>query len=193
VPRPELDELQASLERDLGVLAEPFERHQLLAIRFHRASRLNGRASESETATWVRYFAEHFPHGYEHARLLWREWRKPLLKDETPGAGVAISHGQPHMHWRMTSHGLYLNLESLWADYVLSVEHFVGALDADDERCAVALERWHRLQWSVQQVTYAPPMPMALPAPVGYTASAASVSTSSSTLKGDERGDDVSG
>jgi hypothetical protein len=190
VPRPELDELRASLVRDLGVQLTPeqddaaFERHQLLAIRFHRAARLNGHAGEGEGATWVRYFAEHFPRGYEHARLLWRAWRVPLLKDETPGAGVAISHGQPHMHWRMTaSHGLYLNLESLWHDYVQSVDHFVAMLDRDDERRAVALERWRGLQWSVQQVTVPTMLPTALPTPLAYSASAASVSTSGTVLK----------
>jgi hypothetical protein len=189
VPRPELVELKSSLLRDLGVQLQPeqgdvaFERHQLLAIRFHRAARLNQRASDREGQAWVRYFGEHFPRGYEHARLLWREWRVPLLKDETPGAGVAISHGQPHMHWQVTSHGLYLNLESLWADYVTSVENFAAMLDADAARRKVALERWRKLQWSVEMVTVPTTLPVALPTPLGYSASAASVSTSTSTLK----------
>src|SRR2546430_4114499 len=137
---PELGQLRASLVRDLGVDLQPeqgdvaFERHQLLAIRFHRAARLNQRASDREGQAWVRYFAEHFPRGYEQARLLWRGWRVPLLKDETPGEGIAISHGQPQLHWQVTSHGLYLNLESLWADYVTSVENFVAVLDVDNAR-----------------------------------------------------------
>jgi hypothetical protein len=186
---PDLDELRESLLRDLGVKLRPeqgdvaFERHQLLAVRFHRASRLNGRAGEGEGASWRRYFDEHFPRGAQHAKLLWREWRVPLLKDETPGQGVAISHGQPEHHWRMTSHGLYLNLENLWDDYVASVEHFVAMLDTDAARRKVAIDRWNTLRWSVQTVTIPASLPMQLPAPVGYTASAASVSTSSSSIK----------
>jgi hypothetical protein len=186
---PDLVELRASLLRDLGVNLLPeqgdvaFERHQLLAVRFHRASRLNGRASEGEGVTWRRYFDEHLVRGAQHADLLWREWRKPLLKDETPGQGIAISHGQPLLHWKMSSHGLYLNLENLWADYVESVEHFVGMLDTNAARRKVALDRWNKLRWSVQMVTVPATLPLALPAPVGYTASAASVSTSSSSIK----------
>jgi hypothetical protein len=163
---PDLDQLKASLLRDLGVQLQPeqgdvaFERHQLLAIRFHRAARLNGRAGEGEGGTWVRYFGEHFPRGVEHADLLWA------------------------MHWQMTSNGLlYLHLESLWVDYVTSVENFVAMLDADAARRKVALERWRKLQWSVEMVTVPTGLPVALPTPLGYTASAASVSASSSTLK----------
>lgn len=185
---PSLAELRASLLRDLGVELrsdqgdQAFERHQLLAIRFHRAARLNQRANDREGESWLRYFDEHFPRGVEHASLLWTNWRVRLLKDETPGAGVAISHGHPQLHWQITSHGLYLNLESLWDDYTESVENFVRMLDTNTERREIALERWEKLRWAVQMVSVEP-SDASLLEPNVHTASAASVSTSTSTLK----------
>jgi hypothetical protein len=188
-PGSDLPELKASLLRDLGVELrsdqgdQAFERHQLLAIRFNRAARLNRRKSDQRDGTiWNRYFDEHFPRGVEHADLLWNEWRVPLLKDETPGKGVAISHGQPELHWQIMSGGLYLNLESLWDDYAASVEHFIAMLDTNTERREIALERWEKLRWAVQMVSVEP-SDASLLEPNVYTASAASVSTSASILK----------
>lgn len=187
--RSDLAELRAALLRDLGVELQPsqgdqaFERHQLLAIRFNRAARLNRRSADKRDGLiWCRYFDEHVPRRIEHAQLLWDEWRVPLLKDETPGEGVAISHGQPELHWQLTTHGLFLNLESLWDDYAASVEHFVAMLDADAKRRKIALERWHKLRWAVQTVSVEP-SDASLLERNRYRASAASVSTSTSTLK----------
>ena len=60
-PGSDLPELKASLLRDLGVGLrsdqgdQAFERHQLLAIRFNRAARLNRRKSDQRDGTiWNR-------------------------------------------------------------------------------------------------------------------------------------------
>lgn len=149
-----LDDLRTRLTPEQGV--EAFARHQLLAIRFHRAARLNQRSSDGEGEGWQRYFVDHFPRGAQHARLLWAEWRVPLLKDETPGLGVAITHGQPQAHWLMTSGGFCIDLESMWDDFERSVESFVRLLTRDSQRRRVASERWRTQQWSVQPVSFVP-------------------------------------
>src|SRR5579859_7279815 len=88
-----LDGLRATLTPSQG--REAFERHQLLAIRFHRAARVNTpNRKVGEGEGWERYFVDHFPRGGEHAHLLWKDWRTQLLKDEAPGAGIVITHGR---------------------------------------------------------------------------------------------------
>jgi hypothetical protein len=146
------------LRVDLGPTQghEAFERHQLLAIRFHRAARLNA-PGEGEQRSWMRYFDEHFPRGAEHAELLWVRWRIALVKDEYPGPGVAISHGQPHAHWQMVEPGgLFINLESMWDDFEASVDSFIETLRRDDARLMAAVEWWRKRQYSVQGVALAP-------------------------------------
>lgn len=142
--------LRVELTPEQGV--EAFERHQLLAIRFHRAARLNDRARDRGGQGWCRYFAEHFPRGDTHAELLWDQWRVPLLKDETPGIGVAIAHGQPETHWRPTAFGLCIDLESMWDDYEQSVDAFVLSLSEDPDRRRVAIKRWRERQWTVEPI-----------------------------------------
>ncbi len=83
---------------------EAFEHQQLLAVRFHRAARING-PGMSEAKGWMRFFKEHFPRGDQYAELLWVRWRIALLKDAYPGPGVAISHGQAHGHWHVVNPG----------------------------------------------------------------------------------------
>lgn len=160
----ELADLRDALLRRLCVDLRPdhvhdeFERHQLLAIRIHHASRLNARPGQGERAGWKRYFAEHWPRGDEkQALLLWEHWRCPLVKDECPGPGVAISAGQPHGHWKVVEPRgmLYLNLESLWDDFKQSVESFMLLLADDPERRRVALERQAKRRYTVQSVTIA--------------------------------------
>lgn len=135
---------------------EAFRQHMLLAARVHRAAGLNQTGSK-EGEGFVQYVTEHFPtprNEDAEAWLLWKKWRTPLLKDETPGKGVAITHGQPHLHWRrdLTGGDLVLDLESLWADFNASVEHFVEHLRGDARRRSVALSRWRRTTWTVQNV-----------------------------------------
>jgi hypothetical protein len=131
-----------------------FERHQLLAIRFHRASRLNA-PGISEGKAWQQFFDEHFPRGGEHGLRLWEDWRGRLVKDEFPGSRVAVSHGQPHGHWRVDSkQRLYINLESMWDDFAQSVDSLIELLASNEERRARTLEKWHRRQWSVEQVVF---------------------------------------
>jgi hypothetical protein len=114
---PQLDAIRKSLREGLRVQLTPeqgieaFARHQFLAIRFHRAARLNQRSSDGEGQGWCRFFREHFPRGDEHALLVWEQWRVPLLKDEMPGTGVVNTHGQTWFHWKMTNLGLAIDLE----------------------------------------------------------------------------------
>lgn len=157
----ELADLRSALVRGLDVTLTPeqgyeaFERHQLLAIRFHRAARLNA-PELTERQGWLRYFEEHFPRGRAHAQLLWQEWRGRLVKDEFPGQGVAVSHGQPHAHWKVVEPDarLFINLESMREDFERSVDSFIALLEREPERRTATLEKWHRRQWSVQLVSF---------------------------------------
>lgn len=101
---------------------------------------------------WCRYFGEYLPHRSNQAALLFDEWRCSLVKDEIPGRGVVITHGQPQAHWLPTDHGLCINLESMWDEFIDSVSRFVERLRADDEIRNLTLERFHSRQWTVQQV-----------------------------------------
>lgn len=110
----ELQELRSSLLRDRPDPLRPdqgeeaFRQHKLLASAVHRASRLDARGSESETEAWVRYMSEHFPpsrNSPSDARLLFVDWRTSLLKDDTPGPRVSITHGQSFAHWGPRSGG----------------------------------------------------------------------------------------
>jgi hypothetical protein len=115
---------------------------------------------------------------------LWEYWRNTLVKDEFPGSGVVVSHGQPQAHWQLVEGGtrLYLNLESMQDDFVRSVDSFIEALKVDSPRRRTTLEWWSQRQWSVQVVTWMPAS-----TPVTSTASAssgvsASVSSSHTTI-----------
>jgi hypothetical protein len=80
---------------------EAFRQHKVLASAVHHASRLNRRKADSETEAWERYFTDYFPPGRNDrndARLLFGEWRTCLLKDDTPGERILVSHGQSGGH-----------------------------------------------------------------------------------------------
>ena len=155
----ELEQLRTSLLRGLRVDLTPeqgdeaFERHQLLAIRLHRAARLN-QTGKGEGAGWQQYFDEHFPRGGTHAGLLWENWRVTLLKDEMPGEGVVITHCRPDAHWQPVEPGgrLCLNLESMWDEFEASVDHLVESLRSDAARRKVVLKRWRERRWRVETV-----------------------------------------
>jgi hypothetical protein len=138
---------------------EAFQQHKLLAAAVHRAARLDQRASESETDAWVRYVSEHFPPGRNDAadaRLLFGQWRTPLLKDDTPGTGLVITHGQPVLHWQRDGDGrLCIDLETMWADFESSVDHLIEYLRSTPDRRAVALKRWQESAWTVQAIQVA--------------------------------------
>jgi hypothetical protein len=108
----------------------------------------------SEGKGWGEFFTEHFPRGDSDAELLWTDWRTRLLKDETPGSGVVITHGQGFAHWKRVEPGnkLCIDLEMMWDDYGTAVNHFIEMLQAEPERRDKALARWHDLRWSVQNV-----------------------------------------
>src|SRR6266700_4582377 len=153
---PDLIDLQSELLRgfqpkylpDLG--PDPsygaFPTHQLLSIRFVRASLTNavGRKLGLEAA-WRTFFAEHFPRGDEHAERLWKYWRCTLVKDEYPGSGVVISHGQPEPHWTISQPGdrLYVNFESMCQDYYEAVESLISALKNDRPRRDATIIWWN--------------------------------------------------
>jgi hypothetical protein len=187
VPVDDLEQLRRALLRGRPTGLRPddgdeaFERHQLLAIRFHRAARLNGRASLGEGAEWRLYFAEHFPREDEYADLLWNEWRVALLKDETPGKGVAITHCQPHAHWKTVQPGklLVIDLESMWGDFEKSLESFLHLLRVNPDRRRVVIDRWRRRGWTVQNVVYS----QIVPDRYASVPASASVATSATASK----------
>jgi hypothetical protein len=154
----ELDELRAALLRGGRPKLTPqqgdeaFDRHMLLAARIHRAARLNAAKSDRDGEAWSRYFEQHFPSARAlQAKLLWDDWRCRLLKDETLGGGVVISHGSARAHWtRDASDRLFVDLEAMWDDFEKSVESFIGSLAADTRRRRIVLARYKARVWTVQ-------------------------------------------
>jgi len=180
----EISALHSALTRDLRVTLSPddgltaFERHQLLAIRFHHCALLNAPAAiKGEGDQWRLFFDTYFPHGGEHATLLWKDWRIGLLKDDAPGPGVVVSHLHPDAHWQLVlpDHRLFINLESMWDDYESSVVRFIAACDATPDLRSRALGRWR--EWSVETVAYVEPRRFSL----GAASASGSFSNSSST------------
>ncbi len=155
----ELAELRAELLRGRSRALEPdegdeaFQQHKLLASAIHRAAKLNQRKSESETNAWVRYLVKHFPAGRNSeadTRLLFSDWRTSLLKQDTPGPRVTITHGQSVLHWQRDESGrVCLNLEDAWDDYAASVDSFIEHL-RDSSRRKVVLARWRKHRWVVE-------------------------------------------
>jgi hypothetical protein len=84
---------------------------------------------------WVEFFTRYFPSGRNSeadAKLPWEDWRVGLRKDETPLLRIAITHGQPNLHWQIDMRGaLVINLESMWDDFEYAVDQFISALAAD--------------------------------------------------------------
>jgi hypothetical protein len=157
----ELDELQQALVRPLGSRLGPeegdlaFERHMLLAARIHRAARMV-QTHNGDGSGWIEYVTCYFPperNGDVDAKLLWVEWRTRLLKDATPGEGVVITHGHRDCHWKRETGGtgaLCVNLESMWDDFVYSVEKMVKRLRDEPDRRRIVIERWRSRSWTVR-------------------------------------------
>jgi len=190
----DLDGIRHSLLRGLrppgplgpedGELA--FERHILLAIRFHRAAGLNQRARVGEEGKgWRQYFNEYFPkrRGWKQGdeQLLWTDWRCGLVKWETPKSKVAVTHGQPDWHWHREPSGtLCINLESMWLDFETSVERFLAALRDDDERRGEAVRRWRERSWTIRPLEVAS-HPSGLTIATSTTQSASAIAPSNRT------------
>jgi len=140
---------------------EAFRHHKLLAAEVHRASRLDRRANESETESWIRYVMGHFPggrNGEAEARVLWSDWRTSLLKQNTPGGGVVVTHGQPTIHWVCDQHRrLCVNLDDAWDDFESSVDSFVAHLQTSPRR-NIVLRRWRKAAWTVEAFIPADPL-----------------------------------
>ena len=159
-----LEELRASLLRRRPPALGPedgeeaFRQHQVLAIAIHRAVKLIQEGSEGEGAAWTRYFEQFFPQGHngrEEAKLLWSHWRTGLVKSETPGSKVKLSHGQSQVHWVRDREGaLGVNLEDMWDDFFQSVDRLMGALRNDATLQATVLGRFAK-----QTVTVKPFQP----------------------------------
>ncbi len=149
----ELAELRAELLRGRPRVLEPdegdeaFQQHKLLASAVHRAAKLDQRKGESETDAWVRYLVKHFPAGRNSeadARPLFSDWRTSLLKQDTPGPRVTVTHGQSALHWQRDESGhVCLNLEDAWDDYAASVDSFIEHLRVSLRR-KVVLARWRK-------------------------------------------------
>ena len=136
-----------------------FECHMLLAARIHRAVGLWKTRNDSDTDAWVKFFSDFCPVGRNNpvdARLLFKSWRTRLLKDQYPGHGIAITHGQRHVHWETTDAGLAINLESMWDDFTVAVDKLVEWLETDIRRKKVVTTRWHERQWTVREIRIAP-------------------------------------
>lgn len=156
---PELADLGRSLLEGLRVELAPgdgdeaFRRHKLLVVQIHRAALLN-QTGKNEGVGWTQFFVSYFPAGRNsasNANLLWRKWRCALVKDGSPRAGVAITHGQPGLHWQTDAHGdLCIDLESMWDDFEGAVARFLQSLDSDPARLAVVLRRWRKQAWAVR-------------------------------------------
>jgi hypothetical protein len=155
----ELGALHESVTRSLGPALGPedgdvaFERHKLLAARIHQAAGL-AQTGKGDGQGWIQYLTGYFPagrRGEADAKLLWDEWRCPLLKEGRPGTGVSITHVQPHLHWkRERGGGLCIDLESMWADFEYSVDGLVAFLKAEPGRAKIVLERWRKQSWTVR-------------------------------------------
>jgi hypothetical protein len=157
---PAFEELRSSLlrrrPRALGPEdgEEAFRQHQVLATAVHRAVKLIQEGSEGEGAAWIRYFAEFFPpgrNGREEAKTLWRDWRTGLVKSETPGPRVKMSHGQSQVHWVRDRDGaLGVNLEDMWDDFVQSVDRLIDALRNDEKLRDTVLGRFAKQKITVK-------------------------------------------
>jgi hypothetical protein len=153
----ELADLRTDLLDRLRVPAttgeEAFERHQLLAIRVHRAARLA--QAGGERASWIAYVTTHFPaprNVKDDAQRLFEYWRNPLVKDEMPGSKIAITHGQPFLHWQRDADDvLCIDLESMCDDFEHSVDDFLAALKRDPVARVDVLGRWRTRGWTVRQ------------------------------------------
>jgi hypothetical protein len=140
---------------------DAFERHQLLAIRFHRAANIDAAHDPSirERGAWRLYFEEHVPRATDKdALLLWEYWRTTLLKDETPGSGVVITHGSPYLHWTRTSDGrLCVDLESMRDDFTGSVESLMRLLESDATRRQASVEWFAERAWGPLPLSFGGP------------------------------------
>lgn len=155
-----LGEMRASLIDGPRPVLEPgqgheaFLEHVLLSIRVHRAALLNKHKEDGDGVAWTRYFESYFASSQAkaNAKLLWDDWRTKLVKEDTPGPGIAITHGQPDVHWKTDpQHRLWLNLESMWADFEASLDRFVESLRSNPRRCRVILKRWRARTWVIVQ------------------------------------------
>ena len=151
----EFDQMKASLLSGHPAVFGPdgaaaMQQHKLLASDVHRAAKLNAHRSDlKEGKQWVRYVTEHFPEGHndpDDANALWTDWRTSLLKRNTVGPRITITHGQSHAHWHREPEGaICLNLEDLWDDFESSVEHFIAYVrEAQSSRREDILSRWRR-------------------------------------------------
>jgi hypothetical protein len=133
--------------------------HTLLATDVNRAAKLDAHSSDDgkDGKQWVRYVTTHFPEGRgrdsaDDAEALWLDWRTTLIKHNTVGHRITISHGKSKEHWHREPTGaLNVNLEDMWDDFEASVDHFIAEASlAPRERRETIVKRWGERQFIIR-------------------------------------------
>lgn len=146
------------------------EKHRLLARSFHRLARLPQRhPDDKQGRAWASFFADYVPRLRAHGPVLWTDWRTPLLKDDAPGPGVIVGHGEPDAHCATFGDRLFVDLESAITDFIAALDALLARCANDDGLRAIVLRNWRSTQWTVQAFT-------------GYSASATPVAVTSGTV-----------
>jgi hypothetical protein len=170
------------LDPSQGDLA--YEGHQLLALRLHRAVRLDRPPKAGGKKAWAVFLREHFPRGDEHAELLRTAWRRPLLRNRPAGRGVVLTFGRPEAHWQQDGPGgsLILDLDGLREDVERAVSSLRAACEADPARALRVLHRYRRRPWTLETVAQPHLQPGAHP--LDRVGASASTTSTSSLLRG---------
>lgn len=73
-----------------------------------------------------------------------------MLKKNTPGPRVALTHGRkPGAHWSRVGGRLVIDLDEMWDDFEFGVNRLVESLRIDPARRRVVLDRFSKQEWTV--------------------------------------------
>lgn len=160
---PKLDGLRASLvegrprqygdSEEEGLLA--FKAHKPLAETILRAGLLNKTGSDGEGDAFRAFIEDYHPsgrNGSKEAAVLWKDWRTSMLKKNTPGDRVGLSHGRKPGHWTWSNGRLIIDLDDMWDDFESGVDRFVDSLRGDRARRRVVLDRFGKQEWTVVEI-----------------------------------------
>lgn len=178
---PKLDGLRASLvegrprqygdSEEEGLLA--FKAHKPLAGAILRAGLLSKTSSYGEGDAFRAFIESYHPsgrNGAKEAAVLWKDWRTSMLKKDTPGPLVGLTHGRKPGHWTWSSGRLIIDLDYMWDDFESGVDRFVDSLRVDRARRRVVLDRFGKQEWTVVKT----------PIPASFTTTAAQSITANS-------------
>ena len=128
------------------------EKHRLLARSFHRLVRLPQRdPDDRQGKAWIVFFERFVPHLGVHGRLLWNQWRTPLLKDDGPGPRIIIGEREPTAHCAtFDGDKIFVDLESATDDFIAALDALLAACEGDADLCSVVLRNWRATQWTVR-------------------------------------------